>query len=297
MTAPRTIASVTSTPRGGRIARRIESTVDRPMEGLAQLGNFLQFSGRAIKAIFSEIILKRKYVGEVIRQISDIVVGAGAVVVGGGMIFVIGALSLATGATVGIQGYEGLRALGAESLTGIIASFANVREITPLIAGVALAAQVGASFTAELGAKRISDEIDALEVMSVPSVTYLVSTRIIAAVIALLPLYLISLFASFFASKFVTTSLLGLPEGIYDYYFRLFLPPIDVLYSLIKAGIFAVIIVLIHCWYGYNATGGPEGVGVAVGKAIRTSIVSIVIINLFLSYLFWGTSTTASLTG
>lgn len=291
------MASITAHPRGRRAVDAFRRGFQQPLDGFGQVGSFLTFSARALRSIFTDIIGRRKHLDEVMRQISDVVVGAGAVVVGGGMVFVIAAMSLATGATIGIQGYEGLRALGAESLTGIVASFANIREITPLIAGVALAAQIGASFTAELGAKRISDEIDALEVMSVPPITYLVSTRIMAALIALTPLYLVSIFASFFASKFVTTQLLGLSEGIYDYYFNLFLPPIDIFYSLIKAGVFAVLVVLIHCWYGYHASGGPAGVGVAVGKAIRTSIVTIVIVNLFLSYLFWGSSTTASLTG
>lgn len=291
------MASVTASPRGQRIVRRVQRASARPVGAFAQVGSFVQFSGQALRAIVTQIILRRRFLPEVGRQISDIVVGTGAVVVGGGMVFVIGAMSMATGATVGIQGYEGLRSLGAESLTGLVTSFGNVREVTPIIAGIALAAQVGSSFTAELGAKRISEEIDALEVMSIPPVAYLVSTRILGALIAILPLYLISLFASFFAAEFVTTQLLGLSSGVYDYYFRLFLPPIDVLYSLIKALVFAVLVVLIHCWYGFYATGGPEGVGVAVGKAIRTSIVVIVIVNLFLSYVFWGTSTTVTLTG
>ena len=291
------MASITATPRGRRIARTVQRASVRPIGAFAQLGSFLQFSGQALRSIVTQIVLRRRFLPEVGRQISDIVVGTGAVVVGGGMVFVIGAMSMATGATVGIQGYEGLRSLGAESLTGLVTSFGNVREVTPIIAGIALAAQVGSSFTAELGAKRISEEIDALEVMSIPPIAYLVSTRILGALIAILPLYLISLFASFFAAELVTTKLLGLSTGVYDYYFRLFLPPIDVLYSLIKALVFAVLVVLIHCWYGFHATGGPEGVGVAVGKAIRTSIVVIVIVNLFLSYVFWGTSTTVTLTG
>lgn len=270
---------------------------DRPIASMDSAGSFFVFSGKALKSVFTDLILRRKYREEVERQISNIVVGAGAVIVGGGMVFVIAAMSLATGATVGIQASEGLRALGAESLAGLVASFANIREITPVIAGVALAAQIGASFTAELGAKRISDEIDALEVMSVPSITYLVSTRILAALIALIPLYLVAIFLSFFASKFVTVNLIGLPEGVYDYYFNLFLPPIDVVYSVIKAAIFAVLVVLIHCWFGFNAKGGPAGVGIAVGRAIRTSLVTIIIVNLFLSFLFWGNASTATITG
>jgi phospholipid/cholesterol/gamma-HCH transport system permease protein len=276
-----------------RLRRRSASVIG----GVAQVGDFVLFSALALRSVVTEIVLRRRFTKEVARQISDVVTGAGAVVVGGGMVFVVGAMSLATGGTVGIQAYEGLQTIGAESLTGIVTSLGNVREITPIIAGIALAAQVGSSFTAELGAKRISDEVDALAVMSVPPVAYLVSTRILAALIAITPLYLVSLFASFAASELVTVEVLGLSPGVYDYYFGLFLPPIDLLYSLIKAIVFAVLVVLIHCWYGFNATGGPAGVGVAVGRAIRTSMMTIVVVNLLLSYLFWGTTTTASLTG
>jgi phospholipid/cholesterol/gamma-HCH transport system permease protein len=133
--------------------------------------------------------------------------------------------------------------------------------------------------------------------MSVPSKAYLVATRVVAALLAIIPLYLISLFASFFATKLVSTEFFGLSSGVYDYYFRLYLPPIDVFYSLVKAGVFAIVVALIHCYYGYHATGGPAGVGVAVGRAIRLSIVSVVVLNLVLSLIFWGGGNTVSLTG
>ncbi len=280
--------------RTARTLRRWPSSVSG---SITQVGDFVLFSGRAIASVFSELLLRRRFFREVARQVSDVVSGAGAFVVGGGMVFVVAAMSLATGGTLGIQAYEGLRTIGAESLTGIVTSLGNVREITPMIAGIALAAQVGSSFTAELGAKRISEEIDALSVMSIPPIAYLVSTRVLAALIAIIPLYLVSLFASFAASELVTVRVLGLSQGVYDYYFNLFLPPIDLLYSLIKIVVFAMLVVLIHCWYGYNASGGPAGVGVAVGRAIRTSMMTIVVVNLLLSFLFWGTTTTASLTG
>jgi phospholipid/cholesterol/gamma-HCH transport system permease protein len=280
-----------------RFLHRIRRWLYSAGSGIAEFGTFLLFVERVLYHTFVDILLRRKYRKETVRQISDVVVGAGAYVAGGGMLFVIAAMSLATGATVGIEGFNGLRGLGAESFTGLVASFGNTREVTPIIAAVALAAQVGAGFTAEIGAMRISDEIDALEVMGVPSLVYLCCTRLVATLLALLPLYFISLFASFFASKFVTTTLLGLSPGIYDHYFHLYLPPIDIVYSVIKVIVFAIVIVLIHTYYGYNASGGPAGVGVAVGKAIRTSIISIVILNLVLSFIFWGTSTTVSLTG
>src|SRR3546814_6189973 len=134
-------------------------------------------------------------------------------IVGGGMVFVIFSMSFFTGTEVGLQGFKGLEQIGAEGFTGLIGDFANTREVTPLIAGVAFAAQVGAGFTAELGAMRISDELDALEVMSVPSTVYLVATRIVAAQLAIIPLYLISLLSSFFATKLVTTQFFGMSEG------------------------------------------------------------------------------------
>jgi len=247
--------------------------------------------------VVTKIVFRLKYRNVVFGLVSDITIGAGALIVGGGMVFVIFSMSFFTGTEVGLQGFKGLEQIGAENFTGLVGSFANVREVTPLIAATALAAQVGAGFTAEIGAMRISDEIDALEVMSVPSLAYLVSTRVAATLVALVPIYVISLFASFFATKLVTVQFFGLSPGSYDYYFHLYLPIIDVVYSVIKMIVFTIVVTLIHCYYGYHADGGPAGVGVAVGRAIRASIVTIVVINFGLSLLLWGDGSTVTLTG
>ena len=238
-----------------------------------------------------------KYGPVILRLTTDVAVGAGALVLGGGMFFVIGSLSFFTGTAVGLEGYVALEQIGAQNYIGLVAAFANAREITPLIAGVALAAQIGAGFTAELGAMRISEEIDALEVMSVPSVVYLVSTRIWSTLILAIPLYLLALFASFQATRVIATSYLDVSTGAYGHYFDLFLPPIDVLYSLTKAVVFTVCVVLIHCYYGYYASGGPAGVGVAVGRAIRTSLVVVVLLNLLMSIIFYGGGNTVKIAG
>jgi phospholipid/cholesterol/gamma-HCH transport system permease protein len=280
-----------------RLSRPVRRTGRAIGDLFEDVGKQLLFYAQVLGEVFGQIVLRLKYRNVVFNLVSDITIGAGALIVGGGMVFVIFSMSFFTGTNVGLQGFKGLEQIGAESFTGLIGSFANTREVTPLIAGVAFAAQVGAGFTAELGAMRISEEIDALEVMSVPSKAYLVATRVAAALLAIIPLYLISLFASFFATKLVTTQFFGLSEGIYDYYFRLYLPPIDVLYSVIKAAVFAVVVALVHCYYGYYASGGPAGVGVAVGRAIRLSIVLVVVLNLVLSLIFWGGGNTVSLTG
>ena len=161
--------------------------------------------------------------------------------------------------------------IGAQAYVGLISSFANVREITPLIAGIALAAKVGAGYTAELGAMRISEEIDAAEVIGVRPIPYLVSTRLWAALIPTIPLYLLALFSAFFATRLIVTGFYTVSPGAYDTRLDLFLPPIDIFYSVAKAIVFVVVVVLIHTYYGFYAKGGPAGVGVAVGRAIRAS--------------------------
>jgi phospholipid/cholesterol/gamma-HCH transport system permease protein len=165
------------------------------------------------------------------------------------------------------------------------------------VAGLALSATVGCGFTAQIGAMRINEEIDALEVMGVPSLPFLVTTRIIAGFIAVVPLYVIGLLTSYFATRTIATQAYGQSEGTYDHYFNLFLPPQDVLWSFLKVLVFAVVIILTHCYYGYRASGGPAGVGMAVGRAVRFSIVSINIIDLFLSLAIWGSTTTVRIAG
>jgi phospholipid/cholesterol/gamma-HCH transport system permease protein len=238
-----------------------------------------------------------RYRNEILAVMGDIVFGPGALIVGAGMIFVGGSIAIFTGIEVGLEGFQGLSQIGAEAFTGIISSLANTREITPLVAGVALAAQVGAGFTAQLGAMRVSEEIDALEVMGVDSFVYLVTTRVWAALLTMIPLYLAMLFASYLATEIISTKFFYLSTGTYTHFFRLFLPSIDVLFSVIKAMVFAVVVTLIHCYYGFFASGGPAGVGVAAGRAIRTSIIVVVVLNLLMSFVMFGSGTTALLVG
>jgi phospholipid/cholesterol/gamma-HCH transport system permease protein len=214
-------------------------------------------------------------------------VGAGSLIVGGGMLFVIAALAFFTGTQVGLQGVASLEQIGAQAYVGLISSFANVREITPLIAGIALAAKIGAGYTAELGAMRISEEIDAAEVIGIRPIPYLVSTRLWAALIPTIPLYLLALFSAFLATRLIVTGFFTVSPGAYDTRLELFLPPIDILYSVAKAVVFVIVVILIHTYYGFYAKGGPAGVGVAVGRAIRASITAVVILNMILSLAFW----------
>ncbi|MDX6743606.1 ABC transporter permease [Actinocorallia sp. A-T 12471] len=277
--------------------RKLGAVVQDRVSRLPELAGMPIFLGRVIHHLFADLILRRKYGKTVVRHMSDMTIGVNALFVGGGMVFVIFAMSFFTGAIVGVQGYPSLERLGVESFTGLVSSFSNIRELGPVITGIALISQVGSACTAEIGAMRISEEIDALEVMGINSIAYLVCTRIAATVVALVPLYLLALFASFFATRFITVQFFGMSAGVYDYYFDLYLPPQDVLYSVVKVVVFAFIIMFIHCYRGYYAAGGPVGVGVAAGRAIRESSVAIVLVNLLLSYIFWGHGGTVSITG
>ena len=152
-----------------------------------------------------------------------------------------------------------------------------MRIAAPVVAGQALAATVGAGATAELGAMRISEEIDALEVMGIKSISYLVSTRIMAGFVVIIPLYAMAIIMSFLSAQVTTTFFYGQSTGTYEHYFRTFLRPDDVMWSFVQAIIISVIVMLNHCYYGYYASGGPVGVGEAVGRSMRASLVAIVL--------------------
>ena len=294
--------AIATPPRPQLPAERAAAAARRQVAGVGTgVGSLLDQAFDQL-AFYFKVVLNLpkglKYRREITALVSDITIGTGALVIGGGMFFFVTSIAFFTGTEVGLEGFTGLQQIGAQAFTGVISSLANTREITPLVAGVALAAQVGAGFTAQLGAMRISEEIDALEVMGIDSFTYLVTTRVWAALICMIPLYLAALFASYLATGLVVTKFFGLSTGVYQHYFRLFLPPIDILYSFVKAMVFAIAVTVIHCYYGYRASGGPAGVGVAAGRAIRISIIAVVLLNLLLStIMFGGTSATARLVG
>jgi phospholipid/cholesterol/gamma-HCH transport system permease protein len=266
----------------------------RPVQALDSLGEQMRFYVRSLAWSGRTI---RRYKKEVIRLLAEVSLGSGALSVIGGTVGVIAFLAFFTGSQVGLQGYSSLNQLGTGAFTGFVSAYLNTREIAPLVAGLALAATVGCGFTAQLGAMRISEEVDALEVMGIPSLPFLVTTRMIAGFVAVVPLYVLGLLSSYGATRFIVVHYFGQSAGTYDHYFHLFLPPIDVLYSFLKVMVFAVVIILIHCYYGYNASGGPAGVGVAVGKAVRTSIVAINIVDFFFSLAVWGATTTVRIAG
>ena len=272
-------------------ARKLVSV---PLGILDDFGDQMSFYGRALAWTPRTVT---RYKKETMRLLAEVVFGSGALAVIGGTVGVIAFLCFFTGTEVGLQGYAALDQLGVASYSGFITAFFNTREIAPLQAGIALSATVGCGFTAQLGAMRISEEIDALEVMAVPSLPFLVTTRIIAGFIAVIPLYIIGLLSSYLASYVIVVYYYQDSAGTYSHYFHLFLPPGDVIWSFFKVLVFAVIIILTHCYFGYNASGGPAGVGVAVGRAVRLAIVAVIVVDFFLSFAIWGSTTSVRIAG
>src|SRR6266699_502448 len=196
----------------GRWPARLAAFGDRSLSWLDILGDQLVFYARALAWTPRAI---RRYFKEVLRLLSEVSFGSGALALIGGSVGVMVALTLFTGTVVGLQGYAALNQIGAAAFTGFVSAYFNTREVAPLIAGLALSATVGAGFTAQLGAMRISEEIDALEVMAVPSLPFLVTTRIIAGFIAIIPLYVIGLLSSYLASRMITVYFYGQSAGTY----------------------------------------------------------------------------------
>jgi phospholipid/cholesterol/gamma-HCH transport system permease protein len=238
----------------------------------------------------------RYYGREVLRLIAEIGMGTGAMAVVGGSTTIIGFVTLSGGSLIAVQGFSSLGNLGVEAFTGFFAALVNVRVVAPLVAGVALAATVGAGATAELGAMRISEEIDALEAMGIRSISYLVSTRILAGLLVIVPLYGLAIVMSFLAGQVVTTLFYGQSIGTYEHYFRTFLRPSDLLFSFIQAVLMSVIVMINHCYFGYHASGGPVGVGEAVGKSMRASLVAVVLVVLSASLALYGVNANFNLT-
>ena len=276
------------------ITDRARRVANRPLQTLDGFGDQMAFYAKTIAWVPRAL---RRYGKEILRLLADVSFGSGALAVIGGTIGVMVGLTVFTGVVVGLQGYTALSQIGTAAFTGFISAYFNTREIAPLVAGLALSATVGAGFTAQLGAMRISEEVDALEVMGVPSLPYLVTTRVIAGFVAVIPLYVIGLLTSYLASREITVLFYAQSPGTYDHYFNLFLPPQDVLWSFGKILVFSVVIIMTHCYFGYRASGGPAGVGVAVGRAVRTAIVTAVLLDFFLSLAIWGTTTTVRIAG
>lgn len=264
---------------------RIAGSLSRRRASWQQLGQQARFYGKTISSTADAII---NYRAEVLRQTAAISLGTGSLAVVGGTVAVVAFLNLSTSGALASQAFNQMSEVGVEALAGFTSAFVNVRLVTPASSAFAFAATIGAGTTAQLGAMRINEEIDALEVMGIRSIAYLTSTRVVAGMIVVVPLYCVALLMSFFVVRFVTTALYGQAYGVFDHYFDTFLDPLAVFFSFVVTIAEVIVIMLIHTYYGFTATGGPAGVGEAVGRATRTSLIAAESVILFVTLALYG---------
>lgn len=279
------MTAVTPSSRPSRHGRA--TRLHRLGEYLDRLGDQTLFYARTLRSVGEALLHHRT---EVLRLIAEMGLGVGALAVIGGTVVIVAFLTTSVGALIAVVGYNQFAQVGVEALTGFASAYFNVRLSAPLIAAIALAATIGAGATAQLGAMRINEEIDALEVMGVRAVAFLASSRLIAGVIVVVPLYCVAIVGSFIAARVGTTLGYSQSTGVYDHYFNTFLRADSVIWSFLLAITMAMVIMLVHTYYGFNATGGPAGVGEAVGRAVRTSLVASTLLTMFVSLAIYGQS-------
>lgn len=261
------------------------SGIAAPLRWIRELGEQLTFHAKAYAQIPEAI---RRYRSEIVRLLAEVSMGSGALALIGGTVLVIGFLTAASGIEVGLQAYTTFGNIGVSALSGFFSAYFNTREVAPIVTGIALTATVGAGFTAQIGAMRVAEEIDALEVMAVSPIRYLVTTRIIAGLVAAVPLFAMAVFMTFLATRLVVTFGYGQASGTYQHYFDTFLIPSDLFLAMGKTLLMALVVVSVCCFYGFKASGGPAGVGRAVGKAVRTALIAIMVVDLIFGIAIWG---------
>jgi phospholipid/cholesterol/gamma-HCH transport system permease protein len=281
---------VTPSTRSGRV-KRVAGGFGH---GLDHLGKQTQFYAQTVGSLGEALV---RYRGETIRLIAQMGLGSGALAMIGGATVVIGFLTFAGGTVIAIQGYSSLSGIGVQAFAGFISAFVNIRIVAPLVAAIGLAATIGAGATAQLGAMRINEEIDALEVMGIRAVAYLTSTRLAAGVIVVVPLFCVAVIMAVVGTRLSVTITYGQSTGVYDHYFYTFLNPVDLIWSSVQVLLMAIVVMLIHTYYGFTASGGPVGVGEAVGRATRTSLIMASFVTVAVSLAIYGQNGNFHLSG
>jgi phospholipid/cholesterol/gamma-HCH transport system permease protein len=258
-----------------------------PRDWIANFGEIATFCGRVLGQVFGLRVFR--FFGEALRQAGILILSSTLVI--WGLVFIIGL-------QCGIEGAYFNRSVGAPAYAGVFSAWCDLRELVPYAFGYMMAAKVGTGIVAELGSMRISDEIDALEVMGINSITFLCATRLLAAWLVLPFMYIAAVGAGFFASYLAVVQQIGeVSSGGFFLIFWMFQNPPDLLYSVIKAMAMATVIVLVGCYYGYNASGGPVGVGTATAKSMVLNIVLVHLIGMLGTQIFWGANPRAPIGG
>ena len=258
-----------------------------PRDWIASFGEIAKFCARVVGDVFNLRVFR--FFGEALRQAGILILGSALVIWG---------LAFIIGLQCGIEGAYLNRSIGSPSYAGVFSAWCDLRELMPYAFGYMMSAKVGTGLVAEIGAMRISDEIDALEVMGVNSLVFLCATRLLAAWMVLPFIYIGAVGAGFFASYLAVVQQVGeVSSGGYFLIFWMFQNPPDLFYSLIKGMAMATVIVLVGCYYGYTASGGPVGVGTATAKSMVLNSVMGRVVGMVGTQSCWGKKPRAPIGG
>ncbi len=203
--------------------------------------------------------------------------------IGFGSLPIVLLVGLFTGMVTALQSVHVFRIFGFDHIVGGTTGVSIAAELGPVLTSLMLAGRVGAGIATELGTMRISEQIDALESMAVDPIQYLVLPRIVAGALMTPILVLLFFIIGMGGAYLVAVTQMGGDEGQFILNFKLMVDFVEVTKGLIKGCIFGFTVALIGCYYGYNASGGGRGVGIATTKAVVTSSVSVLVLDYFVT--------------
>jgi phospholipid/cholesterol/gamma-HCH transport system permease protein len=206
-------------------------------------------------------------------------------------VFIVALTGVFSGMVLALQTTHSLRAFGAEGIVGSIVATSLTREIAPVFTALMVAARAGSAMAAELGNMRVTEQIDALVTMAVSPVQYLLSPRLIAAVLMVPLLCILYTCVGMAGAWLVAVQWLGVDPGIFISNIEKYLVPSDFYMGLIKASVFGFLISAISCTRGFYASGGARGVGLATTQAVVHSAVSLLVANYLLTSWLMGDPT------
>lgn len=240
------------------------------------VGDVAAFSWTALR----EVRHIRRFAAEVIRQ---------AAIIATGSTLVICAIAFLAGGSCGLESTALARSFGVDPVAGGFSTWCTLREVVPFVFGYILAAKVGCGMVAELGAMQVSEEVDAVEVMGVRPIAYLVTTRMLAAAIVLPIAYLLAVASSYAAAYLMSVVRFGdVSAGTWELFFYSFQDPVDLVYSVVKGLAIAVFVISVSLYFGYRVRGGPVEVGVATARSMAVNIIGVTLISMIGTLIFWG---------
>lgn len=238
------------------------------------VGHLSLFVFKSIIGMFSRPL----YFNIILRQL---------LIIGYNSLPVIAMTAIFSGAVLALQSYTGFSRFSAESSIATVVVLSITRELGPVLAGLMVAGRVGASIAAEIGTMRVTEQIDALYVLSTDPIKYLVVPRVIASVISLPCLVFVGDIIGVMGGYFVSVYKLGFNSSSYIISTAEHLESIDVISGLVKAAAFGFIIAIMSSYYGYYSDKGAKGVGSATTSAVVSSSIIILISNYLITEIFF----------